>query len=487
MTDVFLGIDQGSSSTKGVLVTSDGDVLYHYRVSAPPISEVDKHVEQDALKILDSVTEVFAACVSEAKRQGKTIASWGLATQRSGVVAWNKLSGDVMCPMITWADTRTQHMIDGFGREADKITEQTGLPTIANFAAPKIHLLQRSFQDATTLVATLDTFLLHRLTNGLRYTTEDTMAARTMLYNLNDQTWSEDLCRRFKVEKRRLPEITPSLFSHGVYKGIPLTAMLGDQQAALFSFGGTKNQAVLNLGTIGSAVVMTGDDLVLQPGLKTTPCYSSEGQASKAKDVQYVSEITYPSLGSSMRGILHKGWCQSSAEIDAMCAASLAKTSDPKVCAYWANETEASDAHPFGAPDTMKEKPDADDSDRVRAVTENIGNHIVLMLEELQAKGLLEEAKKTAIEVSGGVSAGEYLLQYIADVSGYTLRCRQENEATAIGAALASMFYTLDLTYVPTIHTEQAPRVFSPQDSTRRKGFLVWQRLRRDVLAGQVL
>jgi glycerol kinase len=312
------------------------------------------------------------------------------------------------------------------------------------------------------------------------------MAARTMLYNLNDKTWSDDLCRRFKVEKRRLSQIAPSLFSHGVYEGIPLTAMLGDQQAALFSFGGEKGKAVLNLGTIGSAVVMTGTEPVLRPGLKTTPCYSSEGQATQAKDIKYLSEITYPSLGSSMRGLLRKGWCQSSDEIDAMCLASLAKASDPKVCAYWANATELSDAHPLGAPDTMKEKPDADDGDRVRAVIENIGNHIVLMLEELHEKGLLEEAKKTAIEVSGGVSEGEYLLQYIADVSGYALRCRPENEATAIGAALASMFYTLDLTYVPTIHTKQAPAVFLPKDSTRRKGFLVWQRLRRDVLAGRV-
>ena len=76
---------------------------------------------------------------------------------------------------MTWADTSTYAIIDGFGREVDRITEQTGLPTIANFAAPKIFTLQRRFQDASTYVATLDAFLLHRLTNGLRYTTEDTM------------------------------------------------------------------------------------------------------------------------------------------------------------------------------------------------------------------------------------------------------------------------------------------------------------------------
>ena len=409
-----------------------------------------------------------------------------MATQRSGVVAWNKFSGEAVSPMMTWADTSTYAIIDGFGREVDRITEQTGLPTIANFAAPKIFTLQRRFQDASTYVATLDAFLLHRLTNGLRYTTEDTMAARTMLYGIRERSWSDDLCRRFRVDKKRLPEIRASLFCHGVYEGIPLTAMLGDQQAALIASGTTIRQPVLNLGSIGSLVILTGNEIILRPGLKTSIGYSEQEDDRGERKFVYLSELTYPSLGSSLQALLSKKWCNTPEEISKMCESSLAFSKESKAYAYWTDRTEFSATWPDGVPNVMLTKSDTEDCDLVRAVIENVCNHIVLMLEEFTEKKLLDNAPNGMITVSGGVSANDYLLQYIADISGYSLIRRLDTEATARGAALASMMYTEALTAPASTHQIDPPTIFSPRDPDRREGFMKWQLFRRNVLVGKI-
>ena len=486
MTDVFLGVDQGTSSTKSVLVSREGETLFVSRVSAPPVIERERSAEQDPEQILASVIEAFNACLDEARSRNYTVSSWGLATQRSGVVAWNKFSGEPVSPMMTWADTSTYAIIDGFGREVDRITEQTGLPTIANFAAPKIFTLQRRFQDASTYVATLDAFLLHRLTNGLRYTTEDTMAARTMLYGIRERSWSDDLCRRFRVDKKRLPEIRASLFCHGVYEGIPLTAMLGDQQAALIASGMSANQPLLNLGSIGSLVMTTGGEIILKPGLKTSVEYSEQEDDKSERRFVYLSELTYPSLGTTLQALLSKQWCSTSEEISKMCEASLATSKESKAHAYWTDRTEFSATWPDGVPNVMLTKPDAQNCDRVRAVIENIGNHIVLMLEEFAEKELLDTTPNGIIAVSGGVSANDYLLQYVADVSGYSLRRNLDTEATARGAALASMMYTEASTAPAGTHKIDSPTIFSPRDPERRGGFMKWQLFRRDVLVGKI-
>lgn len=486
MTDVFLGVDQGTSSTKSVLISRNGENLFVSRVSAPPVVERERSAEQDSEQILASVIEAFASCLDEARSRNFTISSWGLATQRSGVVSWNKFSGEAVSPLMTWADTSTHAIIDGFGREVDRITEQTGLPTIANFAAPKIFTLQRRFQDASTFVATLDTFLLHRLTNGLRYTTEDTMAARTMLYGIRERSWSDDLCKRFRVDKKRLPEIRASLFCHGVYEGIPLTAMLGDQQAALIASGMSNNQPVLNLGSIGSLVIITGGEIIMKPGLKTSVGYSEQEDDKGERRFVYVSELTYPSLGTSLQGLLNKKWCNTSEEISKMCDSSLVASKESKAYAYWTDRTEFSATWPDGVPNVMLAKPDAQNRDRVRAVIENVGNHIVLMLEEFVEKELLDTSSNNMIIVSGGVSANDYLLQYVADVSGYSLRRNLDTEATARGAALASMMYTEALTAPASTHQTVPPTIFSPRDPERRDGFMKWQLFRRDVLVGKI-
>ena len=183
-SELFLGIDQGSSATKGAVIDQDGQTVAEWSAAVPEIRRDDRCVEQDPRGLLASVEELVGKALVCAEADGRPLRAWGLAVQRSGVLAWHSKSGEVVHPMITWADTRSQPIIDDLATGVEKISGLTGVPTIANFAAPKIHTLQRQFLDPVFYVATLDAYLLHRLSKGTVYATEDSMAARTMLYSL---------------------------------------------------------------------------------------------------------------------------------------------------------------------------------------------------------------------------------------------------------------------------------------------------------------
>lgn len=481
-SDLYLGIDQGSSSTKGVCLDSSGTPVAEWSVAAPATRTEERCVEQDPEGILNSVLEVFLKAKQFATQHELVIRGAGLAVQRSGVLAWRSQDGEPVHPVITWADTRTYPQIQALGRGVELITNQTGLPTIANFAAPKIHLLQRQFLDPIIHVATLDTFLLYRLSGRKVFVTEDTMASRTMLYALTDRNWSEDLCRHFKVDKKRLPRINPSLAPHTSHEGVPIAALLGDQQAALIGRMGQSKRPLLNLGTIASLVVATGAQAVQKPGLKTSVLYSRLIPSAAARDVQFLTEVTSSVTGNVLLEPLRRSWCNSSEELHAMCEESFQENPVGLATAYFIHKQEPSDVWPHGVPNVMVCKPGASTKDRVRAVVENVGNLIVRMIEEMAEKGLLGEVFPTEIDVAGGGSELDFLMQYIADVSGQKLRRLAAREAGTRGAALAALMSIHCEIDIRSLNTEEPTQVFSCQSPERRRRYMMWQRMEQDVL-----
>ena len=284
----YLGIDQGSSSTKGVLINAFGQSVADFTVAVPPRVEVGRTVEQDAEGLLSSVVEVTLKAKQWASANSSKIVAAGLAVQRSGVLAWRASDGVPLHPMITWADTRTFPITQSFGSHAEHISYLTGLPTIPNFAAGKIHLLQRQFVEPSVKVGTLESFLLYRMSGRQVFVTEETMAARTMLYALATGAWSEALCRDFKVDRSRLAAIRPSIASYTTFEEVPFVAVLGDQQAAVLGRPGESGYALLNLGTIASLVVETGQRIVQKTGLMTSVLFAREDRDTKAISKEYL-------------------------------------------------------------------------------------------------------------------------------------------------------------------------------------------------------
>lgn len=475
---LYLGVDQGSSSTKGILLDENGAVLADFVVPAPPRHENDRMVEQDPEAILSSVVEVFLKAKQWANANGAQIKAAGLAVQRSGVLAWKASDGTVLHPMLTWADTRTYPIIQDLGKATERISSMTGLPTIPNFAAGKIHLLQRKFLEPTIKVGTLDTFLLYRLSGREKFVTEDTMAARTMLYSLQDASWNDRLCSDFRVDKARLPIIQPSLARHAVFEGIPITALLGDQQAALLGHGRQVDRALLNLGTIASLSVETGPRIIQQVGLMSSVLFSR--QEEEVRERSFLTEVTSPITGTVLLEPVRRGWCHDTATMRALCDESFAKNPAGVATAYFVHHQPRPPFHPTSTPNVMVARPEATVADRTRAIVENVGNLVARLIEEFSEKGALEE--NTEIVVAGGGSDHDYLLQYLADISGRTLLRLPTREATARGAACAARAGLLNLKDPFTSHAEEAVATYRPTSLDRRRRYLMWQRLEQDVL-----
>lgn len=483
-TPLYLGIDQGSSSTKGVLLNERGTSVADFQVSVPPRIELDRTVEQDAEGLLSSVVEVFLKAKLWAQENDSNIIAAGLAVQRSGVLAWRASDGVPLHPMITWADTRTFPIIQGFGKGVEHISALTGLPTIANFAAGKIHLLQRKFLEPSIEVGTLESFILYRLSGRQLLVTEETMAARTMLYAIKEGGWNAQLCREFRVDASRLAPIRPSLTQYTKFENIPIVAVLGDQQAAVLGRPGESGYALLNLGTIASLLVETGTQIVQRPGLMTSLLYSRENLQSNGVDREYLVETTSAITGTVLLEPVRRGWCNDSSELQAMCAASQDVHPLGVATAYYVNHRPSPPWHPETTPNVMVCKPGATTADKVRAIVENVGNLVVRMIEEFQDKGLLGPDTNNEIVVTGGGSELDYLLQYICDVCGRTLHRMPTREATARGAALAALMWLQKLSHTRDF-TKEAPRkTYRSTAPDRRRRYLMWQKMEQDLFQG---
>jgi glycerol kinase len=481
---LYLGIDQGSSSTKGVLIDASGRSVADFTVAVPARVESERTVEQDAEGLLSSVVEVVLKAKQWASEHDSKIEAAGLAVQRSGVLSWRASDGVPLHPMITWADTRTFPIIQSFGPHVERISELTGLPTIPNFAAGKIHLLQRKFLEPSVKVGTLESFILYRLSARQVFATEETMAARTMLYAIATGAWSDSLCRDFKVDRSRLPSIRPSLTNHTTFEGIPFVALLGDQQAAVLGRPGDSGYALLNLGTIASLVVETGERITRRTGLMTSVLLSREDRETREVRKEYLVEITSAITGTVLTEPVRRAWCRDASELHDMCVRAYEEHPEGIATAYFVNHRPSPPWHAERTPNALFCKPGATIADKVRAIVENVGNLIVRMIEDFNDKGLLGPAKNNELVVTGGGSELDYLLQYISDVSGRVLHRMPTREATARGAALAALVYTEKRTSTREFTQEPPRKSYHPTTPERRKRYLMWQKFEHDLLHG---
>jgi glycerol kinase len=481
-TPLFLGIDQGSSATKAILLDEQSEVIFETSVDAPLRHEEGRKVEQDSEGILNSVVEAFLECKQHAHQGAYTIKAAGLACQRSGVLAWGSPDGIPVHPVITWADTRTLPIIQNFGTGVERISVKTGIPTIPHFAGGKIALLQREFIDPAIHVATLDTFLLYRMSSRRVFLTEDTMAARTMLYSLHDRNWDTGLCHEFKVDIKRLPRINPSLAPHTTFEGVPILALVGDQQAALLGRMDLHSRPLLNLGTIAAIMVPTGNTPVVSPGIITSVLLSRLVPGGYSREYQYLSEITSAVTGSVLLEPQKRGWCSNVKELDELCNQSLRETPAGRAIAYFVHHRAAAPRKPGGVPNVLVFRPESTDADRARAIVENVGNLILRMFDELHEKGYFQSLEGQQVDVAGGGSELSYLLQYLADCTGMTFNQLPDREATARGAALCARISDEGTFDVRPYNQSKPLRKFIPDNPERKRRYLMWQKLENDTL-----
>jgi len=429
--DCFIGIDQGSGSTKALAISTEGQVLFTTRRKLSLPARGEDRIEQDPNEILRSVEEVLNESIESARSSGFDIQGIGLSCQRSSCLIWNEATGEPLSPVISWRDTRGIDFISQIASEEGAIFNTTGLPLTAYYSASKLRWLRENnpaAREETTVFGTLSSFLVQRLTNRERAAIDQTNAARTQLLNIRSLEWDQSLIGLFGLDGVRLPEVTPTAMEFGrlpkASGAYPLLASIGDQQAAMIGLGVVdKGDGGINYGTGGFLMVNTGNELILSPGLMSSVLYSTD-QAR-----HYLLEGSVNAVGDSivwLRDNLHL--FTDFAEVDDLCWKAstdvlvfigLNGTGSP----YWESAISTS-VHGLTAASTA--------ADIVRGTIEGTAFFMKDIVEAIRAAGL----EPRAFAVSGGLSSVSYLTQIQADILRKDVIVRTEKEVSALGAAL---------------------------------------------------
>jgi glycerol kinase len=227
-----LAIDQGTSSTKALVVSPDGRVVAEAESPVHPRATGDGGVEQDPEELWRSVLEAGQRACSEA---GVPIGALGLANQGETVLAWERASGQPLSAAISWQDRRALAICDAMEGHAGWLREHTGLPLDPYFAAPKMRWLREHVTRAGVCTTT-DTWLVHRMCGA--FVSDAATASRTLLLDLDAGAWSAEAAACFAIDPDTLPAIVPCAGAVGDTTAfgapLPVTGLAVDQQAALF-------------------------------------------------------------------------------------------------------------------------------------------------------------------------------------------------------------------------------------------------------------
>ena len=269
----ILALDQGTTSSRAVLVDSDGRVRASAQTPFRQIFPQPGWVEHDPQEIWASQFGVAIEALAQGNATADSIAAIGITNQRETTVVWNRKTGEPIYNAIVWQDRRTSAFCDELRAAGHEcvIGHKTGLVIDAYFAGSKIRWILDNVAGARDQAnrgelafGTVDTWLIWKLTEGARHVTDVTNASRTMLFNLHTLQWDEELLDLLGVPASLLPEIVSSSgvcgSSAGVLSGVPIAGVAGDQHAALFGQICTEPGAVkCTYGTGSFMLLNTGD------------------------------------------------------------------------------------------------------------------------------------------------------------------------------------------------------------------------------------
>jgi glycerol kinase len=438
---LVLAIDQGTTSTRAAVFDADGSWL------GSAVRELPQHypepgwVEHDAEEIWQTVAQTVPEALAAARVGPGDITAIGLTNQRETVLLWERSSGRPVSPAVVWQDRRTADFCRQHQADEPWIYERSGLVLDPYFSATKLHWLLsrdpalRARAEAGELaMGTVDCFLLWRLTGGRVHATDVTNASRTLLFNLQQAAWDDDLCRYFGVPRALLPEARPSAGNFGTTAdlgflpaGLRIGGIAGDQQAALFGqCGFERGDAKCTYGTGAFFLQHTGDRPVLSKHrLLATLAATLDGRP------QYALEGSVFIAGAAVQ------WLRDGLQVldSAPASEALAGRSNPAEPILFVPGLVG-----LGAPHWVPEvrgvlfgiTRGTSPAELARAALEGVAYQVV---------DLVEAARKDAgdtlrsLRVDGGMAQNAWFLQCQADLLGLPILQAPHSEATARGAA----------------------------------------------------
>ncbi|MGB7858937.1 MAG: glycerol kinase GlpK [Acidimicrobiia bacterium] len=442
MTDYVAALDQGTTSTRFMIFDRSGGVVAKDQQEHRQLFPHPGWVEHDPVEIRDVAFSVVNGAMTKAGLAPADIAAVGITNQRETTLVWDRTTGEPLANAIVWQDTRTADLCDQLAGDSgpDRFRSKTGLPLATYFSGPKLrwlldeHDLHLRAKRGEIAFGTMDAWSVWNLTGGL-HVTDVTNASRTMLMDLVTTAWDSDLTLEFGVPTHMLPEIVPSIGQLGVctgpLEGVPLTAILGDQQAALFGQACFEpGQAKNTYGTGNFMLMNTGTRPVeSDTGLLTTVAYKIDSEPTV-----YALEGSIAVTGSLVQWLRDNlGILGDAADVESL-ASSVEDNGDvyfvPAFSGLFAPRWRA-DARGVITGLTRY----ANKGHIARAALESTAFQT---REVLDAMTRDSDVVLTELKVDGGMTANNLLMQFQADMLDVDVVRPVVTETTAMGAAFAA-------------------------------------------------
>ena len=497
MSFYLLAIDQGTTNSRAIIFDSKGNTLSHHEIDLQQYYPHDAWVEQDPTEMFDNTVTCCRMALKKANLSAQSIAAVGISNQRETTIIWDKTTGQPIYPAIVWQDRRTTDLCKLLSQTkvAKMIKEKTGLLLDPYFSATKIIWILNHVDGARDkaekgelLFGTVDTYLLWKLTKGKSHATDATNASRTLIYNIHQQMWDQELLKEFNIPANILPAVLDNTAHFGdmdaeiLGHSIPITGMAGDQQAA------TIGQACFNPGMI-KATYGTGCFMLLNTGSKVI---HSQNQLLSTIAYRINNEVTYGLEGSIFSAGVTVKWLRdklkitnSAAETETLARSVASSEGVYLVPAFTGLGAPYWDPEARGA--ILGLTSNSSREHIVRAALESMGYQTCDLLNAMTAD---YDAGVTALRVDGGMAANAWLLQFLSDILELEVQRPTCIETTALGAVcLAGLQIGMYKSLNDICHIWEMSARFNPQMSPldRDELYLGWKKAIGRVVSTNIL
>lgn len=477
----ILALDQGTTSSRAIVFDKQGNILGKAQQEFPQIYPKPGWVEHDPHDIYGSQVGVIVEALIRANVSATDIAAIGITNQRETTFVWDKNTGKPVYNAIVWQCRRTADYCEKLKEDglADMIYEKTGLVLDAYFSATKLKWILDNVEGVRAraekgdlLFGTVDTYIMWQLSRGRIFATDYTNACRTMLFNIHTLTWDDDLLKLFDIPRCMLPEVHPSGYNYGmtdetfIGREIPICSVVGDQQAALFGHLAVEEGDVKNTYGTGCFLLMnTGHKPVKSTnGLVTTlgaslddkPPYVLEGSV-------FIGGAINQWLRDEMRMIKQAAETENYAKkVPDTNGVYIVPSFTGLGAPYW--DPDARGTITGVTRGTQKEH-------FIRAALEAIDYQVYDLVNAMQRDA---NVKIKSLNVDGGASANNFLMQFQADILNATVVRPKVTETTALGACYLAGLCIGYWKDVADIHANiKVDREFQPKMTDERRRELV--------------
>ncbi|PZD71739.1 Glycerol kinase [Acaryochloris thomasi RCC1774] len=481
--EYVMALDLGTTGNRAILFDAAGEPLTQAYRELPQHYPKPGWVEHDARDIWRDTRWAMQDVLQQANVEASQVAAIGLTVQRETCLLWDKNTGQPLHNAIVWQDRRTADRCQKLAEHTKEIYDRTGLVLDAYFSATKLAWLldyarEQKVDLSNVLAGTIDTWALWNLTGGKVHATDHSNASRTMLLNLEKREWDQHLLDIFDIPRHILPRLQPSLGEFGrtdaelLGTELPIAAIFGDQQAALFAHGCDRPGLLkCTYGTGCFLVTQTGNEITRSQHKLLSTIAWSRGDAP----VHYALEGSMFTAGACVQWLRDGLKLISSAEE----TEGLAKQVDDNGGVYFVPALSG-----LGAPHW-----DMDARGAFFGITRGVQReHMVRSVLEaiaFQAREVVEAVNEDCgdpiqmLKVDGGACQNDFLMQMQADVLGIPVERPAVLDATAQGAAFgAGLAVGFWQDYQQLVNDRKIDRVFEPGAGAAQaqKNFKTWQK-----------